>query len=179
MAGLMRAFTLFSSISLVLCGTLNIRAQQAGGGTNLVIGSQNNNDATRPTSANSPSPILGGPSQKAKDGSRLIFRPPHDIPNSTISDITSSSVPSAAVDGAMPVCDGSLYGTNLKHSSCAVLVHQMPDNLELKRFGQRGKGAWDHNLPYRILSRKHVFFLCQEQEQSITLCDDFISNMVV
>lgn len=50
-------------------------------------------------------------------------------------------------------CNGKAYGKNLNLASCTQALHLMPDTKKPLTFGQRGKGDWDANLPFRILSR--------------------------
>lgn len=50
-------------------------------------------------------------------------------------------------------CNGAAYGRNLKLRSCVAAIEIMSNEPSIVTFGQRGKGTWDANLPFRWLSR--------------------------
>ena len=48
-------------------------------------------------------------------------------------------------------CDGAAYGRNLNLRSCLAALGQIASYDRPQTFGQREKGTWDVNLPFRFL----------------------------
>ncbi|KAL8671952.1 MAG: hypothetical protein Q9168_003578 [Polycauliona sp. 1 TL-2023] len=74
---------------------------------------------------------------------------PLDSP-APISVLPSNST--SKLTGALPECNGRLYGRNLKLSSCMQLYHAMSSYTAPQVFGERGTGYYDAPLPFRYLS---------------------------
>ena len=55
-------------------------------------------------------------------------------------------------DPAQYSCDGGLHGRNLNLRSCLDALSSIADYDSPQTFGERGKGTWDINLPFRFLS---------------------------
>ena len=59
---------------------------------------------------------------------------------------------SSTLTASLPKCDGRLYGRNLNLASC-LQVHQVMSSYTVEvKFGERGTGHYDANLPFRYLS---------------------------
>lgn len=64
----------------------------------------------------------------------------------------TSSADALTVGTPKYVCNGTAYGRNLKLRSCFNAIASMEEFHSPQSFGQRGKGKWDINLPFRFLS---------------------------
>ena len=51
-------------------------------------------------------------------------------------------------------CDGAAFGRNLNLGSCLDTLASIKNDPTPQTFGERGKGTWDINLPFRFLSGK-------------------------
>ncbi|KAI4139994.1 MAG: hypothetical protein L6R39_006009 [Caloplaca ligustica] len=59
-----------------------------------------------------------------------------------------------------PTCNGAAYGRGLSPESCHEALLAIPHETRQLIFGKRGRGRWNINLPYRVLSSWAVITSC-------------------
>ena len=79
---------------------------------------------------------------------------PEDLTSPKSSSLSASPTSSPSPRPGLPRfnCNGKAFGKNLNVASCLDALNRMPSNDEIVIFGERHRGTWGGNLPYRILS---------------------------